>query len=141
MEQGLRALRQLSAGLGNEAAVFKAASLVPADSWEASPRQAPGRGSPSGSPLARQGSDSESEDEDTKESAVQLSELYTWGRATNYQLGYGVSGNEQQIPKLVQLPIGRQVTSPAQTVKVAADGFKSDGVGCLHETESHGKEK
>eukprot|EP00438_Fugacium_kawagutii_P025801 Skav200479 [mRNA] locus=scaffold450:40078:44182:+ [translate_table: standard] len=115
MEQGLRALRQLSAGLGNEAAVFKAASLVPADSWEVSPQgaqapQAQCRGSPSGSPLVRQGSDSESEDEtDTKE-AVQLSELYTWGRATNYQLGYGVSGNEQQIPKLVQLPTGRQVT-------------------------------
>lgn len=140
MEQGLRALRQLSAGLGNEAAVFKAASLVPADSWESPQGQAPQGRSPSGSPL-RQGSDSESEDDSDTKEAVQLSELYTWGRATNYQLGYGVSGNEQQIPKLVQLPIGRQVTSPAQTVKVAADGLKSDGVGCLHETESHGQEK
>lgn len=31
MEQGLRALRQLSAGLSNEAAVLKAASLVPVE--------------------------------------------------------------------------------------------------------------
>ncbi|CAE7834121.1 RCBTB2 [Symbiodinium sp. KB8] len=38
------------------------------------------------------------------------SELYTWGRATNYQLGYG-AGTEQQIPKLApQLLVGRVFT-------------------------------
>ena len=63
----------------------------------------------------RQLSDSESDEElqDAGE-AQKLSELYTWGRATNYQLGYGVSGNEQQIPKLVQLPTGAQVMSETQ---------------------------
>lgn len=102
MEQALRALRQLSAGLGNEAWVFKAASLVPAG-WEET--------TSASAELVRQGSDSESEEEilDMQQESVKLSELYTWGRATNYQLGYGVSGNEQQIPKLVQLPIGKQV--------------------------------
>ena len=106
MEHALRALRQLSAGLGNEAWVFKAASLVPAG-WEETTASAE---------LVRQGSDSESEEEilDIQQPSVKLSELYTWGRATNYQLGYGVSGNEQQIPKLVQLPIGKQVMHGAQ---------------------------
>lgn len=76
MEQALKALRQLSAGL-SEAAVWKAAALVP------------------------RGDDIEGEE---------FSELYTWGRGNNYQLGYGVSGNEQQIPKLVQLPVKQHVT-------------------------------
>lgn len=103
MEHALRALRQLSAGVGNEAWVFKAASLVPAG-WEETTTS-------TSAELVRQGSDSESEEEilDIQQQSVKLSELYTWGRATNYQLGYGVSGNEQQIPKLVQLPIGKQV--------------------------------
>ncbi|CAK9117782.1 unnamed protein product [Durusdinium trenchii] len=103
MEQGLRALRQLSAGLSNEAAVLKAASLVPVEPDE--PQERCGKN-------MRQLSDSESDEElqDAGE-AQKLSELYTWGRATNYQLGYGVSGNEQQIPKLVQLPTGAQVMS------------------------------
>ncbi|CAJ1347668.1 unnamed protein product [Effrenium voratum] len=80
MEQALRALRQLSAGLTTEAAVWKAAALVPADA-----------------PDADAGADGE------------RGELYTWGRATNYQLGYGAK-NEQQIPRLVQVPLGKQVT-------------------------------
>ena len=84
MEQALRALRQLSAGLTTEAAVWKAAALVPADA-----------------PDADAGADGE------------RGELYTWGRATNYQLGYGAK-NEQQIPRLVQVPLGKQVTPGAE---------------------------
>ena len=110
MEHALRALRQLSAGLGNEASVLKAASLVPAEGWQMAEADA-------ASAAVRQFSDSEEEEEtDARGQVMKLSELYTWGRASNYQLGYGVSGNEQQIPKLVQLPIGKQVVRQPQSV-------------------------
>eukprot|EP00401_Gymnodinium_catenatum_P052704 CAMPEP_0117601226 /NCGR_PEP_ID=MMETSP0784-20121206/76913_1 /TAXON_ID=39447 /ORGANISM="" /LENGTH=381 /DNA_ID=CAMNT_0005403921 /DNA_START=119 /DNA_END=1260 /DNA_ORIENTATION=+ len=41
------------------------------------------------------------------------SELYTWGRSANYQLGYGIHAGEQAAPRLVSLPRKMQVNSVA----------------------------
>eukprot|EP00439_Symbiodinium_sp_Y106_P053163 s910_g7.t1 len=99
MEKALRSLRQLSAGLGTEPAVFQAAAGVPAL----------GDVGMEAKSCKEEGSDSESEVEFEPVDPNEQSELYTWGRATNYQLGYG-AGTEQQIPKLVQLPSAKLVT-------------------------------
>ncbi|CAE7657162.1 RCBTB2 [Symbiodinium sp. CCMP2592] len=99
MEKALRSLRQLSAGLGTEPAVFQAAARVPALDDVGMEAKS----------CKEEGSDSESEAEFEPVDPNEQSELYTWGRATNYQLGYG-AGTEQQIPKLVQLPSAKLVT-------------------------------
>jgi len=55
---------------------------------------------------------------------VVVSELYTWGQATNYQLGFGAHLDTQPVPRLVTLP--KQVRSVAcgrlHSVAVAACG-------------------
>mmetsp|Transcript_38337 Transcript_38337/g.81246 ORF Transcript_38337/g.81246 Transcript_38337/m.81246 type:complete len:876 (-) Transcript_38337:33-2660(-) len=68
------------------------------------------------------GGESDSEDEDADDSFVGrtvqasssttgASQLYAWGRASNYQLGFGSVGNEQPVPKPVSFPAGVEIRS------------------------------
>ncbi|CAE8599945.1 unnamed protein product [Polarella glacialis] len=55
-------------------------------------------------------SEDEEDDEDARKLSLnsgdgdEVTELYTWGRAKNYQLGFGAVAEEQPTPRLVQMP-------------------------------------
>jgi len=109
MEAALRALRQLSAGFGSEAAVFQAASLV-----TDGPEKGAAEYSSAGVRVIEEHeaeSDSEVEDNVEAFAPEEVTEVFTWGRASNYQLGFGSTGDEQQIPRLVEFPLRKKVWS------------------------------
>ena len=59
-------------------------------------------------------------------SGEEIRELYTWGRATNYQLGFGATGSEQPLPRPAGVPARFQLSSVAcghfHSVAVASCG-------------------
>mmetsp|Transcript_15998 Transcript_15998/g.28506 ORF Transcript_15998/g.28506 Transcript_15998/m.28506 type:complete len:1118 (+) Transcript_15998:208-3561(+) len=133
MENALGALRLLVTGKGSEGEVFRCASLVRhagSKTWHLSCKQVQDADEIDVS------IDSEKEDgeldqsEDVLEDAVQagsgsadldveeVSELYTWGQAANYQLGFGMLGHMQPLPRCVPL----RTPAKATQVKVLACG-------------------
>lgn len=52
------------------------------------------------------------EDEDD-EGPTRVTELYTWGRAATCQLGFGIAGDVQPVPRLVNLPGGVEIRNIA----------------------------
>eukprot|EP00930_Biecheleria_cincta_P001616 TRINITY_DN102749_c0_g1_i1.p1 TRINITY_DN102749_c0_g1~~TRINITY_DN102749_c0_g1_i1.p1 ORF type:complete len:1177 (+),score=153.94 TRINITY_DN102749_c0_g1_i1:104-3634(+) len=130
MQTTLAALRGLVAGSCGEAAVFQEAAAVPlqvnrtggkqqqqfaADQhaeWSTLP-DIPSDAYPGGE-ISMDESDVEDTDEQTSVSCTsaagkteceEISELYTWGRSKNYQLGFGATAEEQPVPRLVQLQV------------------------------------
>lgn len=136
MEGALRALRRLSVGSGDEGAAFRAAGRVPAAAANAVATAA----------LVEKTSACGSEESDEEAGLApilpsadvsgleatgrsgtdSIVELYTWGRSTSYQLGFGCSGEEQVVPRLTPLPKGIELRLIAcgefHSVAVAACG-------------------
>lgn len=125
MEAALRALRRLSAGTGDEATAFRTAARVPVESAafalaaaqaEAEARQqkvldeeAAGSGDEEQSPADGDGAAPPAEPTqvsqfDVRGDGARVVELYTWGRTSNYQLGFGTHQQEVTVPRCVQLP-------------------------------------
>lgn len=98
MENALRSLRRLSEGTGDEGAAFKAAAgvalaLAQADlpDIDACSDVDPQEGQEQVAPAT---------------DGAEVVELYSWGRSSTYQLGFGIAGQEQPVPRIAQFPGG-----------------------------------
>lgn len=133
MQTALAALRGLAAGTCDEAAVFQEAAAVPLQAVnETDEKQVSKKDHHAGCPAVNDTDldvhadaesnmdESDTEDLDKqpqvlrsssagKDECEGISELYTWGRSKNYQLGFGAIAEEQPIPRLVQLQVKTNV--------------------------------
>jgi len=106
MESALRSLRRfVAAGGGDEGVVFRAAAVVPRATQKA---------------VIAEGEAGDELDHD----GVTATELYTWGQATNYQLGFTVLGDGQLLPRFVSLPLPPCSTC-VQVAEVSCGRFHS----------------
>lgn len=139
MEKVLTSLRRFSAGACGESVVYAAASAAFAQTNESRESRTvtdsvamfedepnlddmdlglPTLGTPAlqaSRQLLRKINDSSDEENDELgdkfDNDEEFMELYTWGMAKNYQLGYGTAGEEQPTPRLVKFPTGISIRS------------------------------
>jgi len=130
MQTVLRALRQLTAGVGDEGSVYRAGAAV----QDAAP---PRLCNPANTALLQSVSDKNNgaspergcqgawDDEDAGEFEV-VAELHTWGKAANYQLGFAALGEAQPVPRHVHFAGSLQVSALScgrfHTVAVSSTG-------------------
>mmetsp|Transcript_19641 Transcript_19641/g.34784 ORF Transcript_19641/g.34784 Transcript_19641/m.34784 type:complete len:1082 (-) Transcript_19641:7-3252(-) len=134
MEAALAALRSLGTGACDEAVVFRAAAGVPMailhgtsgpaiaanndmeESRDPEVQANDGDESvvgPSDLQLEHGSDESNAAEEEFADQLAEAHEfeLYTWGRGSNYQLGFGAINDEQPVPRLLQLPLKLEIQS------------------------------